>query len=263
MILRGKSIVKGYAEGEVVATTEKISFLEGIDPTTSQILQKCDVEGHRIEGKIFAFRGGRGSTVGIYSIYGLKYYGKMPLGFITEYTDDIVVCGAALISIPYISSIPVEVLRTGDFVVLNATDGYVEVKDVILRKVVTSFLKKGDMIAIFRRSGKVSTYRGKWAGISGSVESDESPEEAALREIEEEVGIGRERLSLIKSGKPLYVRDGKTVWKVYPFLWELKGCDEINIDWEHSEYRWIKPEALKNYDTVPKLYETLRRVWSG
>jgi len=261
MILRGRGIVKGYAEGEVIATTEKISFLEGVDPKTSEILQKCDVEGQKIEGKIFAFRGGRGSTVGIYSIYGLKYYGKMPLGFITEYADDIVVCGAALISMPYITSIPVEVLRTGDFVVLNATESYVEIKDVVLREVVTSFLKKGDTIAIFRRSGKVSTYRGKWAGISGSIEKDETPEDAALREIEEEVGIDRKCLTLVKSGKPLYVRDGKTVWKVHPFLWELKNCGEINIDWEHTEYRWIKPEGLKNYDTVPKLYETLRRVW--
>ena len=260
MLLRGKKIIDGYAEGTVVATTEKISFLEGIDPESGKIIQRCDVENESIMGKIFVFKGGKGSTVGIYSIYGLKYYKKMPLGFITEYADDIVACGAAVISIPYISSIPVEVFRTGDYVVLNATEGFVEVKDVMVKEVVTSFIMKDGKVAIFKRSGKVSTYRGRWAGISGSIERGEKPMDAALREIEEETGISRKELSLVREGAPLHIRDGDIVWKVHPFLWNLKKDVDIKIDWEHLHYVWVYPEELKNYETVPKLYETLWRV---
>jgi hypothetical protein len=47
---------------------------------------------------------------------------------------------------------------------------------------------------------------------------------------------------------------------VYPYLFRVKDRSRIRIDWEHEELRWIKPENLDNYETMPKLSETLARV---
>ncbi|MCD6467174.1 MAG: NUDIX domain-containing protein, partial [Methanomicrobia archaeon] len=61
--------------------------------------------------------------------------------------------------------------------------------------VVTSFLSFDNKILILKRSEKVSTYKGKWAGISGYIE-DETPLEAAQREIFEELGLKKEDITL-------------------------------------------------------------------
>jgi len=128
------------------------------------------------------------------------------------------------------------------------------------KKVVTCFLESGGEILILRRSGEVGSYRGRWAGVSGYIES--SADEQALTEIEEETGLGRGDVELIKKGEPLAVEDeGLGIrWVVHPYLFRIKDRDKIRIDWEHKEARWIKPEDIEHYRTVPKLKEALSRV---
>ena len=128
------------------------------------------------------------------------------------------------------------------------------------KRVVTCFLESGGEILILRRSGEVGSYRGRWAGVSGYIES--SADEQALTEIEEETGLGRGEVKLLKKGEPLDVEDeGLGIrWVVHPYLFRIKDRDKIRLDWEHKEARWIKPEDIDNYPTVPKLKEALSRV---
>jgi 8-oxo-dGTP diphosphatase len=128
------------------------------------------------------------------------------------------------------------------------------------KKVVTCFLESGGEILILRRSGEVGSYRGSWAGVSGYIES--TADEQALTEIEEETSLRRGEVELIKRGKPLEVEDeGLGIrWLVHPYLFRIQDRSKIKIDWEHKETRWIKPEDIDNYQTVPKLKEALSRV---
>jgi len=128
------------------------------------------------------------------------------------------------------------------------------------KKVVTCFLESGGEILILRRSGEVGSYRGSWAGVSGYIES--SADEQALTEIEEETNLRRGDVELTKRGEPLAVEDeGLGIrWLVHPYLFRIKDRDKIRIDWEHKETRWIKPEDIERYQTVPKLKEALSRV---
>lgn len=129
------------------------------------------------------------------------------------------------------------------------------------REIVTSFLEHGGRILILRRSGKVMTYRGLWAAVSGSIEPGEKPLEAAAREIAEETGLNGSDISLVKAGGSIIAEDeslGKR-WLIRPFLFSAK-TDKIRIDWEHTEFRWIEPGELSKYKTVPRLEESLRRV---
>ena len=128
---------------------------------------------------------------------------------------------------------------------------------------VTCFLESDSEILILRRSGQVGSYQGRWAGVSGYIET--TADEQALTEIEEETSLSEECLKLIKKGRPLVVKDDKlgVKWVVHPYLFHIKDRDKIKIDWEHKEARWIQPRDIDNFETVPKLKETLARVYKS
>ena len=125
---------------------------------------------------------------------------------------------------------------------------------------VTCFLEFKGEILILRRSQQVGSYQGRWAGVSGYIET--TADEQALVEIKEETGLSGEDLKLVKKGKPLPIKDEKlgVKWVVHPYLFNIKDRDKIRIDWEHKEMRWIQPKDIDNYQTVPRLKETLARV---
>ena len=128
------------------------------------------------------------------------------------------------------------------------------------KHVVTCFLEHGGKILILRRSSRVSTYRRRWAGISGYIETNEIDQ--AFTEISEETELYKKDLKLIRQGKPLEIIDKNLSrkWIVHPFLFHVKAPEKIKTDWEHTETKWIKPRELKKYETVPGLVKTLARV---
>ena len=107
----------------------------------------------------------------------------------------------------------------------------------------------------------MGSYRGRWAGVSGYVES--TPDEQALTEIGEETGLEPEDVHLLKKGKVLRVDDeGLGVrWMVHPYLFHVKERGKIRTDWEHTGTKWIAPREIGDYPTVPRLKETLERVY--
>ncbi len=130
------------------------------------------------------------------------------------------------------------------------------------RKVVTCFLEYEGKIPIFRRSEKVGTYQRKWAGVSGYIEKDKTPYEQALTEIEEETGLRKEDVELLKEGIPLEIVDYELSrkWIVHPYRFQVKEPKKIRIDWEHTGMKWINPEDIAEYETVPNLKETWEKV---
>jgi 8-oxo-dGTP pyrophosphatase MutT (NUDIX family) len=128
-----------------------------------------------------------------------------------------------------------------------------------MKEVVTAILKKGSSILIVKRSQRVNTFVGKWSGISGRMES--TPFESILREIQEETGISPNEVRLLKEGRPILAQGEAITFKVHPFLFEVK-TKNITLNWENTEYKWIKPNKIVNYDTVPKLKEVIEEVFS-
>jgi hypothetical protein len=87
-------------------------------------------------------------------------------------------------------------------------------------------------------------------------------EPANMQEISEETRLSKNEVKLLKEGLPLEIIDetlGK-IWVVHPFRFQVDTPEKIQIDWEHSECRWIEPEEIKNYNTVPGLYSAWERV---
>ncbi len=133
------------------------------------------------------------------------------------------------------------------------------------KHVVTSFLEYNNKILILRRSQAVGTYQGKWAGVSGYIEEGNTSFEQSLEEIREETGLSHLDVELIKEGEVLEVVDedlGRK-WIVHPYRFRVKDPTRVRIDWEHKEAKWILPQDLVKYSTVPKLKETWQRVENG
>jgi len=128
------------------------------------------------------------------------------------------------------------------------------------KHVVTCFLEHDNRILILKRSKKVGTYQDSWAGVSGYMETTDL--EQAFTEINEEAGLQRDEVELIKKGKALEIIDNRLArrWIIHPFLFQVKAPQSIILDWEHTEMKWIKPEELNNYHTVPGLKEALDLV---
>ena len=129
--------------------------------------------------------------------------------------------------------------------------------------IVTSFITNDQKILLLKRSNKVKTMKCLWAGISGIIErGDETPLSRAKIEIFEEVGIKEDELKLLKSIQQLSIVSAQYKnheWNIFTFLFSTKNM-EIKLNWENSEFKWIKPTELVNYKTVPDLDKILSNL---
>ena len=126
-------------------------------------------------------------------------------------------------------------------------------------KIVTSFIKDNEKLLLLKRSDKVKSMKGLWAGISGIIEKNEEPLTRAKTEIFEEVGISEDKIKLIKAAQEMRISSPQYEnheWMIFPFLFESKE-PKIKLNWENSEYAWIKSDELTNFKTVPSLDKVL------
>lgn len=133
--------------------------------------------------------------------------------------------------------------------------------DEPLIQVITAFITRGGKVLLLKRSSKVGTYQGLWAGVSGYLEADSALDQARI-EIKEELNIDPDDAVLEFAGEPLEAEDEqhRKRWIVHPFRFELKPGVEPKLDWEHVEMRWVEPEEIRLMDTVPSLFEAWLRV---
>jgi len=126
--------------------------------------------------------------------------------------------------------------------------------------IVTSFLKNHDKILILKRSDGVKSMKNLWAGVSGIIEKDDtSPLSRAKIEIFEETGIKQEQINLLKKSQQMKIISAQYKnheWNIFPFLFKVEN-PKIKLNWENSEFEWINPSNIVNYQTVPSLEKIL------
>ena len=131
MKLTGHTINPGEAEGEAIVYNGPFSFLGDIDISTGKITGKGhQLEGESLKGKVFVFTSGKGSTGGPFTAYSAKKRGNTPAAMICVEAEPIIGLAAITADIPMVDRLkpnPLEVIKTGDRVKVNATEGIVEV----------------------------------------------------------------------------------------------------------------------------------------
>ena len=101
---------------------------------------------------------------------------------------------------------------------------------------------------LMKRSEENSS-SGQWTFPGGKIENGENPEAAALRELKEETGLNGE---LLETGET-YIGEGELgYWKIFPSHVEVNE-KEVELNHEHSDYKWISLEELKTHDTMGEM----------
>eukprot|EP00956_Cyclotella_meneghiniana_P014080 scaffold20889_cov25-Cyclotella_meneghiniana.AAC.1 len=149
-------------------------------------------------------------------------------------------------------------------------------------------------VAVFRRCSTMPTFPNHWAGISGSIEDDDdSPLEAAAREVSEETNLYEYELTMkgddnsnhpsrrlllqsyMKAGLYLDINKSTTkgafggrVIRVYPFALTLEdsGCNNV-IEMRGTEHDAMKfvsiDEFLRLAPCVPELQRAFHHATAG
>ena len=132
IILTGHKVAKGKAEGEALVSQQPISFMNSVNPETGVVTEKNhELEGINIAGKILVFPVGKGSSAGSYRLYETVICKTQPKGIINLRADPITATGAIFSDIPMVDQLdgnPLELIRTGDYVELDADKGIVKVR---------------------------------------------------------------------------------------------------------------------------------------
>lgn len=112
--------------------------------------------------------------------------------------------------------------------------------------VVAALIKKEDKVLIAKRATGDENVLGKWEFPGGKVEANESEEHAIEREILEEFELK------IKAKK--YVKNNVCKYPNKTVDLRLYECEYLGGQFrlhDHSEYKWISPSEILNYDLAP------------
>lgn len=126
MILRGRCITHGTAQGEALVSTQSISFFGGVDPETGVVVERGHpLEGQCIAGKILVFPSGKGSTVGSYTLYRLKKNGLAPLAILNAECETIIAVGCIIAEIPCVDKLPIHEIFPSSLVRIDGDEIYI------------------------------------------------------------------------------------------------------------------------------------------
>ena len=131
VVLRGRKVVGGAAEGEALVTTQQISGWGGIDPRTGTVVEtRHELRGVSFAGKVLVFPGAKGSSGWSNTFHMARLMGQAPAAMLFNQMTTKIALGAVVTHAPALTDFdrdPLEVIRTGDWVRVDADAGTVEV----------------------------------------------------------------------------------------------------------------------------------------
>lgn len=130
-VLRGRGIVPGVVRAEALVSPETISGWGGIDPAQGTIIERRHpLCGECFTGKVLVFPGAKGSSGWSGFFQSTRLLGTAPAAMVFTTVTTKAVLGAVVTRVPTVSELdqdPVQVIRTGDIVEVNANDGTVTI----------------------------------------------------------------------------------------------------------------------------------------
>ncbi|HET7198819.1 MAG TPA: DUF126 domain-containing protein [Burkholderiales bacterium] len=131
IVLRGRKVVGGVAEGEALVTRERISGWGGIDPRTGTVIEtRHELRGQSFKGKVLVFPGAKGSSGWSSQFHIARLAGAAPLAMVFNEMTTKIALGAVVTHAPAVTGLdgdPLAVIATGDWVRVDGDRGIVEV----------------------------------------------------------------------------------------------------------------------------------------
>ena len=143
------------------------------------------------------------------------------------------------------------------------SDGRINYSHSKIAAVVTAYIFNERKLLILKRSEKVGHYKLMWDTVSGYLDEVRDPISKALEEVNEELGIESSSIEKASKGKEFSLSDEKegVKWVIAPILVVLsKKPTKIKLNFENTEYKWIDPKSLPDYNTVPGLEIGLENI---
>jgi predicted aconitase with swiveling domain len=129
IVLTGRVVVPGQAEGEALVTREPISGWGGIDPAQGRVIEsRHELNGVSFTGKILVFPSAKGSSGWSGFFQSTRLLGTAPAAMVIGRISAKSALGAVVTRVPAVTDLgqdPCEVIRTGDWVRID--NGLVEV----------------------------------------------------------------------------------------------------------------------------------------
>ena len=128
-MIKCRKIAKGKASGELLVSSEPISFLGGVDPSNGEVIDKNhESKGQSVKDKVLFIPGGKGSTVGSYVIFQMMKNNTAPKAIICLKAEPIIATGAIMSDIPMVDSPEnIESLENGVKVEVNSDESSITI----------------------------------------------------------------------------------------------------------------------------------------
>src|SRR6516164_6438905 len=132
IILRGRKVVGGCAEGEALVTRDTISGWGGINEREGTVIERRhELRGVSFKDKVLVFPGAKGSSGWSAYFHMTRLNGVAPRAMIFNKMTTKVALGAVVTHAPAMTEFdqdPLKVIETGDWVKVDADNGIVEVR---------------------------------------------------------------------------------------------------------------------------------------
>ena len=131
IVLRGRCVVPGRAEGAALVTRDRISGWGGIDSRTGTIVEtRHELRGVSFAGKVLVFPGAKGSSGWSNAFHLTRVLGVAPAALLFNEMTTKIALGAVVTRAPALTDFdrdPLECIETGDWVRVDADAGKVEI----------------------------------------------------------------------------------------------------------------------------------------
>lgn len=131
ILLKGRAVVAGVAEGEAIVTRQTISGFGGIDARTGTIIEvRHELRGRSFKDKVLVFPGAKGSSGWASHFQVTRLAGSAPRAMIFNIMTTKIALGAVVTRVPAVTELdqdPLEVIKTGDHVKVDGDNGIVEI----------------------------------------------------------------------------------------------------------------------------------------
>ena len=131
IVLRGRKVVGGRAEGEALVTRQTIPGWGGVNAVQGVITEtQHELRGVSFKDKVLVCRGAKGSSGWSAMYHTSRLAGTAPKALVFNEMTTKIALGAVVMRIPSVTDFdrdPLEIIETGDWVIVDGDRGLVEV----------------------------------------------------------------------------------------------------------------------------------------
>ena len=131
IVLQGRKVVGGVAEGEALVTRETISGWGGVNPSNGTIIEtRHELRGVSFKDKVLVFPGAKGSSGWSAMFHNARLMGTAPKALVFTTMTTKIALGAVVMHTPAVTDFdrdPLDLIETGDWVRVDGDRGVVEI----------------------------------------------------------------------------------------------------------------------------------------